>query len=73
MPYINLKLAKGRSVAEKQEFVAAVTREAVRIFQVEPEWVTVVIDEYSRDNWASAGELHSLKFGQGFGKQGAKE
>ena len=49
----------------------AITREAVRILNVEPEWVTVVIDEYSRDNWATGGELHSIKFGTGFGKQSA--
>ncbi|KKM12044.1 4-oxalocrotonate tautomerase [Clostridiales bacterium PH28_bin88] len=70
MPFIQIKMAKGRSTAQKQEFVEAITREAVRILQVKPEWVTVVFDEYSRDNWATGGELHSIKFGAGFGKQG---
>lgn len=73
LPYINLKLAKGRTLEQKQEFVEVVTREAVRIFDVKPEWVTVVIDEYTRDNWATGGELHCLKFGDGYGKQGVKE
>lgn len=71
MPFINIKMAKGRSTEQKQDFVKAITREAVRILNVEPEWVTVVIDEYSRDNWATGGELHSIKFGTGFGKQSA--
>lgn len=70
MPFINVKFAKGRTLEQKQEFAEMITREAVRILNVNPEWVTVVFDEYSRDNWATAGELHSLKFGEGHGKQG---
>lgn len=70
MPFISVKLAKGRTIEQKQEFVDALTKEAVRILNVNPEWITVVFDEYSRDNWATAGELHSLKFGEGHGKQG---
>ena len=73
MPFINVKMAKGRSLEQKQQFVEAITREAVRILDVKPEWVTVVIDEYSRDNWATAGEIHSLKFGEGFRKKGTQE
>mgnify|MGYP001232486411 CR=1 FL=1 len=67
MPFINIKMAKGRSKEQKQEFVEAITRKAVRILGVQPEWITVVIDEYSRDNWATSGELHSIKFGTEFG------
>ncbi|WP_027339085.1 tautomerase family protein [Halonatronum saccharophilum] len=63
MPYINVKMAKGRTLEEKQEFVDVITKEASRILDVKPEWVTVVFDEYSRDNWATGGEIHSLKFG----------
>lgn len=70
MPVINVKMATGRSREKKQELVAALTREAARILEVEPEWVTIIIDEYPRDNWASGGELHSVKFGPGFGRQG---
>lgn len=73
MPFISVKMAKGRTVAQKQQFVEVITREAARILDVRPEWITVVFDEYSRDNWASAGEIHSLKFGQGFGRQGVDE
>jgi 4-oxalocrotonate tautomerase len=69
MPFINLKMARGRSEEQKQEFVEVITREAARILQVAPEWVTVVIDEYERENWATGGMLHSIKFGAGFGRQ----
>ena len=69
MPIITIKMAKGRTEDQKQELVASVTAEAVRILEVEPVWVTVSIEEYERENWASGGELHSLKFGSGFGKK----
>ena len=72
VPFITVKLAKGRTIEQKKEFVEVVTREAVRILEVKPEWVTIVFDEYSRDNWATGGEIHSIKFGQGFGKQGVE-
>ena len=68
MPIINLKMAKGRTEAQKQEFVEKVTSLAVETLHVEPEWVSVIIDEYERENWATEGTLHSIKFGKGFGK-----
>ena len=68
MPIINLKLAKGRSEDQKQEFVEKVTQIAVETLNVKAEWVTVIIDEYERENWATDGVLHSKKFGKGFGK-----
>ena len=70
MPFINVRMAAGRTLEQKRELAAALTREAVRILDVKPEWVTVIIDEYPRENWASAGELHAEKFGPGCGKQG---
>jgi 4-oxalocrotonate tautomerase len=72
MPVINVKLAKGRTIEQKQQFVEAVTKEAVRTLNVKEEWITVIFDEYERDNWASNGQLHSIQFGDGFGKQGVK-
>ena len=68
MPIINLKMAKGRTEKQKQEFVEKVTSLAVETLNVEPEWVSVIIDEYERENWATEGTLHSIKYGKGFGK-----
>ena len=45
MPFINVKIAKGQTIEQKQEFVETITKEAVRVLNVQPEWVTVVIDE----------------------------
>lgn len=34
--------------------------------------VTVLFDEYDRENWATGGELHIDKFGPGPGRVSAK-
>lgn len=73
MPFINIKIAKGRAVEQKRQLVEAITKDVVDIINVRPEWVTVVIDEYPRENWASGGQLHSDKFGEGFGAQGVND
>lgn len=72
LPIITVKLAKGRTREQKQKFVESITEEAVRTLDVKEEWVTVLFEEYERENWASNGQLHSIKFGDGFGKQGAE-
>jgi 4-oxalocrotonate tautomerase len=72
MPIITVKLAKGRSLQTKRKLVQALTETAVSLLDVKSEWVTVLIEEYDRENWASNGKLHSEKFGKGFGKKGAK-
>lgn len=68
MPIITIKLAKGRNTTQKQQFVEAVTKEAVKTLNVKEEWVTVIFEEYERENWATNGKLHSIKFGEGFGQ-----
>jgi 4-oxalocrotonate tautomerase len=72
MPVITVKMAKGRTIEQKQQFVEAITKEAVKTLNVKEEWVTVIFDEYDRENWASNGQLHSLKFGEGFRKKGTE-
>jgi len=72
MPIITLKMSQGRTVEQKQKFAEAVTQSAVDILKVKPEWVTVLIEEYPRENWATEGTLHSLKFGPGCGAQGTE-
>jgi 4-oxalocrotonate tautomerase len=72
MPVITVKMAKGRTSEQKQQFVEAITKEAVKTLNVKEEWITVIFDEYDRENWASNGQLHSIKFGEGFGKRGTE-
>lgn len=73
MPIIEVKIARGRSVEEKRALAKALTDAAVETLDVRPEWVTVLIEELDRTNWATGGELHSDKFGEGCGKQGTSE
>lgn len=70
MPIITIKLARGRSIEQKRQLVRALTAAAVQTLEVKPEWVSIVIDDYDRENWASGGELHADKFGPGFGSKG---
>ncbi|MGE5416181.1 MAG: tautomerase family protein [Acidobacteriota bacterium] len=73
MPVVSVKMTSGRTEEKKQELVAAITQDVVRILNVSPDWVTVVIDEYDRENWASGGQLHSIKYGPGSGSAGTDQ
>ena len=73
MPIITVKMAKGRTLKTKREFAKAVTDSAVKILDVKSEWVTVLFEEFERENWATAGLLHSDKFGKGYGKKNHKK
>lgn len=70
MPIISIKMAQGRTIAQKRELVQAITNAVVSPIDVKPEWVTVLIDELERENWATDAKLHIDKYGKGFGKQG---
>ncbi|MDD5223008.1 MAG: 4-oxalocrotonate tautomerase family protein [bacterium] len=71
MPIVTVKMAKGRPVTKKRKLAKAITDIVARELDVKPEWVTVLIEEYDRSNWATGGQLHSDKFGKGFGKKGS--
>jgi len=58
MPMIRVELLKGRSVAQKRDFVAAVTREASRILDCPPEAVDIVFKDIERHDWANGGILN---------------
>ena len=68
MPIITIKIAKGRSIDQKRELVKSITNSVVTSLDVEPEWVSVLIEEFDRENWATDGEIHVDKFGDGCGK-----
>lgn len=72
MPIVTIQLATGRSMDQKRELVKAITDSVVAILDVKPEWVSVLIDEFERENWATGGELHLDTFGAGYGKAASK-
>lgn len=69
MPIISIKMAKGRSKEQKQRLVQEITDAVAKTLDVEREWVSVLIEEFDRENWATAGKLHIDKFGTGFGRK----
>lgn len=59
MPIIRIEILEGRSAEQKQDLVAGLTREAVRVLGCSPGSVYVVIDDVSKDNWGIGGILLS--------------
>ena len=58
MPTINVQMFEGRSAEQKREF-QAVTEVACRTLGCEPASVDIIIQDVSRNNWASGGKLWS--------------
>ena len=69
MPIVTIKIAKGRSIEQKRKLTKAITNSVVSTLDVKPEWVSVLIEEFDRENWSTGGELHIDKFGAGYGKK----
>jgi len=61
MPYVNVRMLKGRTKEQKKELVTAITDALADICGARREGTTVVIDEVERENWAVGGELMSEK------------
>lgn len=72
MPVVTIKIAKGRTTDQKRQLARAVTDAVAATIDVRPEWVTVLIEEFERENWATGGELHIDKLGPGHGKARSK-
>ncbi len=58
MPFVTIQIADGHSVEDKRKLAKAVTDTLVANLGTRPEWVTIHIDEFERENWAVGGELH---------------
>lgn len=57
MPYVNVRILKGATKAQKAQIVADITRSLVETLGKKPEHTHVVIDEVDEDNWGFAGQL----------------
>lgn len=69
MPIVTIKLAKGRPLGLKRTLVQAVTAAVASSLDLKPELVSVLLEEFERENWSTGGELHSDKYGGGYGHQ----
>ena len=61
MPMIKVELLTGRTVEQKREFAAIVTKEAARILKCAPDVVDIVFQDVERHDWAHNGKLESDK------------
>jgi len=68
MPIISIRMAKGRDIDVKRRLAAGVTRAVTESLDLPPELVSIQIEEFDRENWATGGELHIDKLGPGCGK-----
>ena len=59
MPYINVRITKGATTAQKAQIVREMTDTLVRVLGKKPEHTHIVIDEIELENWGFAGELTS--------------
>jgi 4-oxalocrotonate tautomerase len=66
MPIVTIQLAKGRSVAMKRAAAEAITDVVSETLRAPRRAVTVIFTEVERENWATAGALHSDS-GAGYG------
>jgi 4-oxalocrotonate tautomerase len=59
MPVVIVKMRKGWSVEQKRTIVKEITGILVRTLNIEPELVTILIDELELENIGKAGKLRS--------------
>ncbi len=59
MPVVIVKMRKGWSVDQKRTIVKEITGTLVRTLNIEPELVTILIDELELENIGKAGKLRS--------------
>jgi len=68
MPIVSIRMAKGRGIDIKRKLAAEVTKAVARALDLPPELVSIQIEEFDRENWATGGQLHIDTSGPGFGK-----
>jgi len=59
MAFVEVHLIEGRTLEQKRALTGAITEALVSHANANPEYIHVVLTEYSRENWARSGELLS--------------
>ena len=57
MPLVTVKAVGEKTIEQKRALVKDITEAVVKNFSVAPEAITVDIVEYSKENFAKAGQL----------------
>jgi len=57
MPFINIKIAKGRTLDQKRKLVRSVTEAVSESINVSPEKIWIQIDEFENENFATGGQV----------------
>jgi 4-oxalocrotonate tautomerase len=57
MPFINIKIAKGRTPEQKRKLFRAVTDAVSASIDVDPEKIWIQIDEFEKENFATDGRM----------------
>jgi 4-oxalocrotonate tautomerase len=57
MPVVTVQLWEGRTVEQKRALTRAITDAMVEHAGARPDGLHVILQEYSRENWARAGVL----------------
>ena len=66
MPYVNIKITKdGTSAEKKAELIRGVTDLLRDVLGKNPQTTVVVIEEVDTDNWGMGGETVTLRRQQG--------
>jgi 4-oxalocrotonate tautomerase len=58
MPVLTIRIGKGQPLETKRRLATSLTKAVTDVLEVTPSMVTVLIEEFERDNWATGGELH---------------
>lgn len=62
MPFIDVKLWKGRNSGQKRELIKKITDATVEAIGCPAEAVQVAICEYDKEDWGVSGEQSSVKY-----------
>ncbi len=62
MPFVTVQMWEGRSAEQKAKVIAKVTAAVAESIEVEPEYVTVLVQEHPKANWGVGGKPSSEVF-----------
>lgn len=61
MPTYHVEMLEGRTLEQKQQLVAEITRVSVEVLGGSAESVNIVITDVKRENWSTGGKLWSQR------------